>query len=184
MNDLRNDVVAGVTKSANWTGFGLILLGVLALAVPQQSGIALAVGVGVLLLLSGILRIMFLFLAPTWGSLFWRFLFGSAAVIAGIVMISDPVLGLNALTIVTIFYFLVDGITEILMGFQLPPGAGGFWITSGGVLSLILGIMIWRSWPVSGETAVPILIGIKLLFTGIVVLAVSRATRAISSRLA
>jgi uncharacterized membrane protein HdeD (DUF308 family) len=183
MNDLRTTAMASATKSATWIGVGLIILGILALALPQQSGIAVAVGVGVLLLLAGVFRIFFLFLAPTWGTVFWRFLFGMVAIVAGGVMIFDPVVGLNALTIITIAYFLIDGVTETLMGLRLPPGAGGFWLVANGILSLVLGIMIWRSWPVSGELAVPILIGIKLVFTGIVVLAVSRTTRAVVDKL-
>jgi uncharacterized membrane protein HdeD (DUF308 family) len=98
-------------------------------------------------------------------------------------MIFNPEMGLNALTIVTIAYFVVDGVTELLIGFQFPPGAGDFWLVAGGVLSLLLGIMMWRSWPVSGEVAVPILIGIKLVFTGIVVLVLSRASRSIIGQL-
>jgi uncharacterized membrane protein HdeD (DUF308 family) len=183
VNDLRTTAMANATKSATLIGVGLIILGILAMALPRQSGIAVAVGAGVLLLLGGVFRIFFLFLSPTWGSLFLRFFFGLASIVAGGIMILDPVVGLNALTVVAIAYFLVDGATEILMGFQLPPGAGGFWVVAGGVLSLLLGIMLWRSWPVSGEVAVPILIGIKLLFTGIVVLVVSRASRAIIGKL-
>jgi len=70
MNDLRTTAMASATKSATWIGVGLIILGILALALPQQSGVAVAVGVGVLLLLAGVFRIFFLFLAPTWGTVF------------------------------------------------------------------------------------------------------------------
>lgn len=89
-----------------------------------------------------------------------RFIFGLVSIVAGAVMTFDPVVGLNALTIVTIAYFLLDSLMEILIAFRLPPGAGGFWVV-----------------------AVPILIGIKLIFTGIVVLAVSRASRVVIDKL-
>ncbi len=146
----------------------------------QQSGIAVAVGTGVLLLLAGLLQLAFLFFSLTWGLLLWRLLFGLAAVVAGGYMIVDPASGLQALTIVTIAYFLVDGASEILLGLQYPPGAGGLWIVSGGALSMLLAFLMWRSWPISGEMAVPILIGVKLVYTGMVVLVVARASRALA----
>jgi uncharacterized membrane protein HdeD (DUF308 family) len=182
MNDPKTDVIAKVTRSATWIGVGLIVLGILALFLPQQSGIAVAAGAGVLLLLAGVLQLGFLFFSLTWGSLLWRLLFGLAAVLAGLSMIFDPASGLRVLTIVTIAYFLVDGVAEILLGLQYPPGGGGLWIVSGGVLSLLLAFLMWRSWPISGEVAVPILIGVKLVYTGIVVLIVARASRAIAGR--
>lgn len=42
-----------------------------------------------------------------------------------------------------------------------------------GMLDLILGILIWRQWPVSGLWAVRILVGVNLLSTGIVFVALA-----------
>jgi uncharacterized membrane protein HdeD (DUF308 family) len=179
MNESGNTATGTVTKSATWIGVGLIILGVLALAVPQQSGMAIAIGVGILLLLSGLLRIAFLFLSPSWGALFLRLLFGALSVVAGAMMILDPALGLKAITIVAIVYFIFDGITEIILGLQFPPGTGGFWLMLSGAVSLALGILIWRQWPVSGDVAVAILVGIKLILNGVVVIALARGAKAL-----
>ena len=180
MNDSKDTAIGTVTKSATWVGVALIVLGILALVVPQQSGLAIAVGVGILLLLSGGLRVVFLVLSPSWGALFLRLLFGLLSVAAGAYMIVDPALGLEAITIVAIVYFVFDGVTEIILGFQLPPGAGGIWMMLSGAVSLGLGILIWRQWPISGDVAVAILVGIKLIFNGIVVVVVARGANAIA----
>jgi uncharacterized membrane protein HdeD (DUF308 family) len=179
MNESGKTAVGAVTKSATWIGVGLIILGVLALAVPQQSGLAIAVGVGILLLLSGGLRVVFLFLSPSWGAFFLRLLFGGLSVVAGAMMILDPALGLKAITIVAIVYFIFDGITEIILGLQLPPGTGGIWLMLSGAVSLALGIFIWRQWPMSGDVAVAILVGIKLILNGIVVIVLARGAKAL-----
>jgi hypothetical protein len=42
-----------------------------------------------------------------------------------------------------------------------------------GALDLILGILIWQQWPVSGLWAVGILIGVNLLSTGIAFVALA-----------
>jgi uncharacterized membrane protein HdeD (DUF308 family) len=179
MNEAGASGVGSVTKSATWIGVGLIVLGVLALAVPQQSGLAIAVGVGILLLLSGGLRVVFLFLSPSWGAFFLRLLFGGLSVVAGAYMIIDPTLGLQAITIVAIAYFIFDGIVEIVIGIGLPPGGGGVWMMLSGVVSLALGIFIWRQWPMSGDMAVAILVGIKLILNGIVIIALARGAKAL-----
>ena len=41
MNETGASGVGSITKSATWIGVGLIILGALALAVPQQSGLAI-----------------------------------------------------------------------------------------------------------------------------------------------
>lgn len=179
MSENRKTMVVKSVKAAKWIGMVLIVMGVLSIVLPQQSGIAVSVGVGILLILAGIFQLAFLFLSLIWGSLFLRLIFGLATIIAGGIMIADPAGGIGAITIIITIYFLVDGITEILMGLRYPPVGGGFWIVGSGVLSLVLGIMIWRSWPVSGEVLVPILIGIKLLVTGLMFLAVTSASTAI-----
>jgi len=179
MNEAGASGVGSITKSATWIGVGLIILGALALAVPQQSGLAIAVGVGILLLLSGGLRVVFLFLAPSWGAFFLRLLFGGLSVVAGAYMILDPALGLKAITIVAIAYFIFDGVVEILIGIQLPAGGGGVWMMLSGAVSLALGIFIWRQWPMSGDVAVAILVGIKLILNGIVIIALARGAKAL-----
>ena len=183
MNETENTATGTVTKSATWIGVGLIVLGVLALAMPQQSGLAIAVGVGILLLLSGALKVVFLFLAPSWGAVLLRLLFGGLSVVAGAMMILDPAFGLKAITIVAVVYFIFDGITEIILGLQLPPGTGGIWLMLSGAVSLVLGIFIWRQWPVSGEVAVAILVGIKLILNGIVIIALARGAKALGGML-
>ena len=183
MSDSGTTTGGLIAKSATLFGVCLIVLGVLALAMPQQAGIAIALGIGVLLLLSGVLKVVFLWLSPSWGTLLLRLLFGLVAVLAGAYMIANPRLGLQAITIVAIVYFIFDGIIEILLGIRFPPGRGGIWLVVSGVISLGLGILIWRQWPVSGDVAIAILVGIKLILNGIVIVAVSRSLKAFGGML-
>ena len=163
------------TKPIVFIGVGLILLGILSIVAPRASGMTVGVMVGIFLLLSGILRTTFAWIATSWGSMILRFLLGILAIVGGGVMIFQPKTGLQAITMVAIAYFLADGVIQILSALRLPPGAGGIWVMAGGALSILLGVLIWRQWPVSGETAVGILVGIKLIMDGIVMVAVAAA---------
>jgi len=172
-----------VTKPIIYLGVGLILLGILSIMLPNVSGMTVGVLVGILLLLAGILRTTFAWIATSWGSMFRRFTTGVLAIVAGGVMIFQPETGLDVITMVAMVFFIADGVTQILISLRLPPGAGGIWVMVGGALSLLLGVLIWREWPVSGENAVGILVGVKLIMDGIAMIAVAGAIRAMGKAL-
>ena len=46
-----------------------------------------------------------------------------------------------------------------------------------GVITLVLGAIIWRQWPLSGLWAVGILVGVDMLLTGASLLALSLTAR-------
>ena len=51
-------------------------------------------------------------------------------------------------------------------------------------MSLAIGIMMWRNWPLPGEQMLGIYIGVKLLVDGVVMLLIGRGARAIDEALA
>ena len=78
-------------------------------------------------------------------------------------------------------YFVVDGIFAVVAGFGLPKGKG--WVIFNGVISVLLGIMIWRSWPVSGLWAVGILLGVKMVVAGMAMMAIESTADAAKKQL-
>ena len=70
-------------------------------------------------------------------------------------MVFRPVLGLTSLTLVLAAYFFVDGIFEIFESFDLKPLKGWGWMLFGGIVSVLLGIMIYTvtttPWAISDE---------------------------------
>jgi len=47
----------------------------------------------------------------------------------------------------------------------------------GGIISILLGSMIWRQFPLSGAWAIGIMLGIKLFFVGLIMLTTGTAIR-------
>lgn len=176
-------VVSRMAKSARFLGFGLIILGLIAIFAPKQTGMTIGVVVGILLVVGGVLRTAFAWIAMSWGDAILRFLLGVLAILAGGIMIADPAQGLRVITLVAIAYLIADGVTAILFAIRLPPASGGGWIVLGGVLSIVLGILIWREWPLSGDQAVGILVGIKLIIDGTTMLAAATVARAVGNAL-
>jgi uncharacterized membrane protein HdeD (DUF308 family) len=52
----------------------------------------------------------------------------------------------------------------------------------GGIVSVLLGIMIWAQFPLSGVWAIGILLGIKLFFVGLIMLVGGSAMRSMAKR--
>ena len=74
-------------------------------------------------------------------------------------------------------FFWADGAMRIVLSFQARPLRGWGWILFGGVLSVLLGFLIFRNWPLSGAWAVGTLVGIDLLYTGWSMIALALAAR-------
>ena len=172
-----------VARQIKYLAAGITLLGILSIVLPRASGMTVGVLVGILLLVAGVMRTTFAWIATSWGSMFRRFTTGVLAIVAGGVMIFQPETGLDVITMVAMVFFIADGVTQILISLRLPPGTERIWVITSGVLSSLLGVLIWRQWPVSGEIAVGILAGVKLIMDGIAMIAVAGAVRAMGKAL-
>lgn len=161
-----------------WLGFGLVALGILSVWAPQVSGMTVSVVVGLILILGGVLRTSFAWLASGWGSVLLRAAVGILTVVVGGYMIMQPDVGSQTLAIVLTFYLFVDGGGSLLLALVLPRGTGRIWLMLGAISSLALGVLMWTQWPVSGELGVGIYIGIKLILDGVSLIGVGSAATA------
>ena len=161
-------------------GIVTVVLGFLSMMAPLMAGIAVALSVGFLLIVAGIMRTIFAFKCKSWGKGILVFLLGLLTLLVGFYMVSRPGAALVTLTLFLAAYFVVDGIFEIIEAFDLKPIKGWGWMLFGGIVSILLGIMIWRQWPVSGAWAIGILFGIKLIFAGWAMVGIGTAGRSVA----
>lgn len=163
-------------------GIVTIIIGIAAMITPLVAGVAVALMIGILLIGAGIVRTVFAFKCKSWGKGILVFLLGLLTLLVGLYMVARPGVALATLTLFLAAYFVVDGIFEIIEAFDLKPIDGWGWMLFGGIVSLLLGFMIWKQWPVSGAWAVGILVGIKLLFAGVAMSALGWAGRRFSGK--
>jgi len=161
-------------------GIVTVILGVLAMMAPLMTGVTVALLLGILLIAAGITRTIFAFKAKSWGKGILAFVLGLLTLLVGLYMIARPGVALATLTLVLAAYFFVDGIFEIFEAFDLKPLKGWGWMLFGGIVSIILGIMIWRGWPGSSVLVIGILVGIKLIFAGWAMVGIGAAGRSIA----
>ena len=165
-------------NSKHITAMGVILLlvGLLAMGSPFVAGLSLALMVGIMLVIGGVSHLVFA--VKTDKGVFTIFL-GILTVIIGIYMVSNPGAALASLTIFLALYLLFSGILEILMSYQIRPAKGWGWAMFSGILSVLLGALIWNQFPLSGAWAIGILIGIRLFFSGWALLMFGVAARSL-----
>ena len=173
-----------VRRGSGWLvvlGILSVILGVLAINAPLMTGVAVTLVVGWYLIAKGILELFAMFKAKGLGCGILAFLGGVLSVAAGIVILFCPVTGLKLLTLVLAVYFLLDGVTRIIMAFKARPLVGWAWHLFGGILALVLGLMIWRQWPLSAIWAIGVFAGIHIMLSGwtqvFIGLAARRVTR-------
>lgn len=173
--------IGAIGSKVRNVGIFLVILGALSVWAPQLSGKMLAVIIGVLLILGGVGRTMFSWIAPSWGSALLRAAVGVLTVVAGVYMLMQPEVGSRALAIVLMIYLFADGITSLIVALKMPPVvSGGGWMLLGSLASIALGILMWMQWPASGELAVGVLIGIKLMLDGISLIGLGVAAKAVA----
>lgn len=149
-------------------GFVAMILGVLALLAPMVTGLSIAFFVGILVVIAGITRLYWAFQAQGAGAMALMFLLGILTLICGIAMLSNTLFAAAVLTVLIAGYFIIDGVLEISAGmtYRHLPGKG--WLILSGVISLLLGVIIFAQFPLSGIWAIGILFGIKLFFMGLI----------------
>ncbi len=153
-------------KLAITIGIILIIVGVLAIAAPLAAGVSITIMVGTLLIIGGIGECFLAFQAGAFGRGLLIFIVGALMAVAGFYMVSQPVAGLAAITLFLTAYFIVSGIIEIIAAVQIRPSSGWGWMLFNGIVTLVLGILLWRQFPLSGAWAVGVLFGIKMIFSG------------------
>jgi uncharacterized membrane protein HdeD (DUF308 family) len=158
-------------------GVALIVLGVLAVLAPVFAGVGVAILVGVLMIVAGIARSLFAFRARTWVKGVFGFLLGAFVTLGGILLLIRPWLGLVSLTLLLAAYFFMEGVFEIVYALKHRAFQGWGWMFAGGVVTFLLGFLIWIEWPVSGIWAIGILVGLHFVLGGAALIGLGTACR-------
>jgi len=162
----------------------MILAGVLAIVIPPAAGITVTILVGWLLVFSGVAHLVFGWHTRTAGGFVWELLLGIVYGLVGGYLLFHPVAGLASLTLALAVYLFVEGVLEFFMSFRLRPMPGSGWLLFDGIITLILAVMIWRTWPSSTVWVIGTLVGISMLFSGVSRLVLSLAARRVVAKLA
>src|SRR3954451_14870794 len=143
-------------------GIVLMILGVLAIAVPYAAAVAAATLFAWLLVIGGIVHLVYAFETRGARSVLWHVLIGVLYIIGGVYLMFNPVLTVASLTLVLAAIFLVEGILEIIAYFQARRIGGSMWLLLDGIVTVILAFLIYAGWPNNSLWVLGFLVGISL----------------------
>ena len=176
--------LSAVRKASGWSivwGILFLVCGMLAIAMPLASSIGLVIVLGWLILFAAIWHLIFAFQAGSFGGVLWQILLGLLYGLVAIYMLIHPLLGVLSLTLVLGVFLLIEGVFEIILYFNVRNAANAGWVLLNGIITLVLGGLIWFHWPSSSVWVIGTLVGISLIFSGISRIMLSSATRRLSS---
>ncbi len=172
------------TLSIGW-GILLIVLGMAAVGSPFLAAVAVNVAIAWLIVLAGAVHVILAFRAHGAGSMIWKLLVGVAYVCFGVYLILHPVLAVASLTLVLASLFLIEGVLDIVLFVKMRSVGGSTWVLLDGIITLLLGLMIYMQWPSSSAWAIGTLVGVSMIISGVtrvmMSLAVRRAAQTVSS---
>ena len=172
------DAVIG--KATGWSmawGVLMIICGVLAIALPLASSIGIIFVLAWLILFAGVSHLVFAFQTRGTGATLWQVLLGLLYGVIGLYMLMNPLLGVLSLTLVLATFLLIEGCLEIVFYFRLRGIRHSGWILFDGIITLILGVLIWSQWPSTALWLIGTLVGVSLIFSGISRFMLSLAVR-------
>ncbi len=157
-------------------GIALMILGTVAIGSSFIATYATVLVFGMLLLLGAILQVFTAFWGRRWRGFFLHLLAGVVYFIAGVFMIENPIAAAVGLTLLVAACLLVGGILRIVLSVA-ERFDGWRWMLLNGLISLLLGVSIWRQWPLSGQWVIGLFVGIEILFSGLSWLMLGLAVR-------
>ncbi|WP_319423463.1 HdeD family acid-resistance protein [Pleurocapsa sp. FMAR1] len=125
-------------------GIIMLMLGIIALTSPCfLTSIAVELMYAWLLLIYGIVQFIYALKSGNRGRILFKLLFSIISIVAAIFLLVYPLAGVFTLTLVLGFYIFLDGVFRVVRAFQLRPLPKWDWILFNGIVSIILGILIW-----------------------------------------
>jgi uncharacterized membrane protein HdeD (DUF308 family) len=169
-----------VRQAPTWSivwGVLLIIFGMLAVGSPFLAAIAVTGFIAWLIVLAGVVHLILAFHAHGAGSVIWKLLVGLAYLFFGGYLIVHPVLGVASLTLLLASLFLIEGILNIVLFFKMRSVGGSSWVLLDGIITLLLGLMIYMQWPSSSVWAIGTLVGVSMIISGVTRVMLSLAVR-------
>ena len=160
-------------------GAGLLILGLIAVAVPPLTTLAETILFGWLFMVSGVIGLFTTFWMRGVPGFRWSLASAVLAILAAIWLLAKPIAGPLTLTAVLILFFLIEGISSIMFAIDHRRELSGQWefMLLSGLVDLVLCVMIATGLPSTAVWALGLLVGINMAFGGLALIAMALHAR-------
>ncbi|MEH2177597.1 HdeD family acid-resistance protein [Nostoc sp.] len=177
---MTSDVSRDPNKNVNGsliTGILLSVLGIIAIVAPNFTTIFAETWIAAILIFAGFTKAVYATQTRERGGFVWKLLLSGLYIATGIMLFVYPYTGVLTLTLLLGTFLLTEGTFELILAFKLRPQENWTWILANGIITLVLGAIIWFQWPFNAPWLIGTLVGVSIIFTGI-----SRVMLALSGR--
>ena len=146
-------------------GIGLVILGGIALFIMPAATIGTVLVLGWLMVISGVIEAVHAFRVRGWGGVFLHLIGGVLGILIGLLIVTHPVVGALAWTLLFASFFTVIGVFRTITAIRLnfPHWK---WAVFDGVVTPVLGLIQWQNWPWSGLWYMGLAGGVSLILRG------------------
>lgn len=146
-------------------GIVLIVVGSAAISRPGVASLATIKFLGFMLLFAAGAQIASAIWARQWGGFGAHLLMGIIYAFLGLVLLDRPGESAKGYTLLLAVFFVAEGLIRVV--FSLTQRFSGWgWSALSGVITLFLGVLVWRDYPESAIWVIGTFVGIDLLFLG------------------
>lgn len=146
-------------------GILLVLTGTVCIVSPIVASFAATIVLGICLMVAGVATVVGAFWAGKWSGFTVSLLIGILYLVAGYVIADKPFQSALVLTMFLAVFFIVAGIVRSVSALTIKYPLWG-WSLLNGLVTLLLGIIIYRHFPESGLWLIGLLVGIEMLLHG------------------
>lgn len=158
-------------------GAALIVCGIVAIASPALSTMVVTLFLGLVIGVSGLVKITQSFLLKGWSGFLWQFLVGLIELLGGLLVYLNPMKGALAITLVIALVLLAEGLAQFALAVRMRAHRGSGWMFLSSVVTIIAGFALAMHLPGTGSYTPGALVGISLLFAGWAYIAIALAAR-------
>lgn len=180
----------GPNRSEKTPGLGLslalsvllIATGTLAIILAAETSIAVVILLAWFLMIGGVVQAVHAFRSKDVGPIVWKIVVALAYFATGLFLRMHLGIGLAALTLLLIWFFIVEGVVSLVTFFGARKKGASGWLLLDGLVTLMLGFLVWAHWPTRAMWLIGVVAGASLLMNGMtrlmLTLALKRAVQA------
>jgi uncharacterized membrane protein HdeD (DUF308 family) len=155
----------------------LIVGGITAIFLAAETTIAVVIIVAWMLMVGGVIQFVHAFRSEGVGLAIWKIIVAIAYFLTGLFLRVELGIGLAALTFALVFFFLIEGVMSLVAFARERKKGGSVWLLCDGLITLLLGVLIWSHWPTRATWIIGVFVGFNLLMNGTTRLMLTLAVR-------
>lgn len=175
-------VIQAHRKLFLFEGILMLILGMLAVALPNIFTLEIELLLGWLFIIGGFFRAASLFSKRHMPARWWSLASAVLAVALGAILIARPLQGVITLTIVMTVFFMIEGVAAVFIALEYRRYLLNWsWTLLSGLINLGLAFLIWQGWPSSATWVIGLYVGINMVFLGVRLIMTAIAARSIGA---